>query len=256
MYNERNFKKHGSFWYIHGEAQNQTSPFFDTLDNAFSCEGELISSSAINRVIKFYINGTGYYVKTYTAGGKRFRRYIGRSKVRSEWENLLFFKKLGIPVPELVACGQDIHLGLFNRGAIITNEVKNSSDLATLARNESDFIKNKAWMEYVGLLYSDYAKRIHQNKFIHADLKWRNILVTKDSKPEVYFIDCPTGRKLFGPFFNHWRIKDLACLDQIARDHLKGTTRLKLYKNYTGRNNLSEKDKKIIRKILSWQQKH
>jgi hypothetical protein len=198
------------------------------------------------------INEQCYYVKTYTAGGKNLRRYIGRSRIRADWENLLFFKDLEIPVPEIVACGQELSFGIFKRGALITKEVPGSTDLATLAANGSERLKNKEWMERVGFLYSEYTRRLHANRFIHVDLKWRNILVTKGDKPEVYFIDCPSGKKVISPFFTHGKIKDLACLDKIARYHLSPTTRLRFYQKYIGRNNLSREDKKLIKKIVTF----
>ncbi|MCP4673886.1 MAG: heptose kinase, partial [Desulfobacula sp.] len=210
-------KKYTSFWYVSNKYGKKTRPFFNDLDNVFACKGEVISSDPISHVKKIHIAGQCYYVKVYTAGGKRLRRYIGRSRIRADWENLIFFDSLDIPVPEIVACGQELCFGIFKRGALITKEVPGSTDLATLAAKNSKCLKNRAWMEEVGFLYSEYTRRLHDNRFIHVDLKWRNILVTKGEKPEVYFIDCPSGKKVIYPLFKHGKIKDLACLDKIAR---------------------------------------
>ncbi len=249
---KKTLKKYTSFWYVSKKYGDKTGLLFNDLDNVFSCRGEQISSDPISRVIKVFIDGQCYYVKTYTAGGKRIRRYIGRSRIRADWENLIFFDSLGIPVPEIVACGQEICFGIFKRGALITKEVPDSTDLAYLAQKGSKRLKNKAWMERVGFLYSEYARRLHANRFIHVDMKWRNILVTKGEKPEVYFIDCPSGKKVIFPLFTHGKIKDLACLDKIARYHLSPATRLRFYKNYTGRDDLSKEDKKLIKKIVTF----
>lgn len=240
------------FWYLCEKFKPLTTPFFNDIEAVFSCKGECISSDPISRVIKFEINGNLYYVKTYTHGGKNLRRYVGRSRVQAEWENLQFFKELGIPTPEIVAYGQDKQFGLFKRGAIITKAILNSTDLAILEREKSERLKDQNWIEKVGLTYYDYARRLHDNKFIHADLKWRNILVTQDDTPEIFFIDCPTGKKMFGPFFSHWRIKDLACLDKIARFCLEPSTRLKFFKAYLKTDKLSDKDKRFLKKITNF----
>ncbi len=243
-------EKYSSFWTISNKFRKDTEPFFRNLDQVFACRGEYISSDPVSRMIRVKYHGQGYFIKTYTKGGKRLRRFIGRNRARAEWENLRFFSRLGIPTPELVAWGQDIHFGLFQRGAVITKEIKDSTDLATLAREGDECIYDNAWMDHVGFLYSKYARLLHDNGFVHTDFKWRNILVTKGEKPEVYLIDCPSGRKMVNPFFIHWRIKDLACLDKIARYHLSPATRLKFYKHYTGRARLSPKDKRVIKKII------
>jgi len=71
-----------------------------------------------------------------------------------------------------------------------------------------------------------------------------------DKKPKVFFIDCPSGSKKIGPLLNYGIIKDLACLDKIARYHLSKTTRLKFYLTYKNKKNIDKKDKEIIKKIL------
>ena len=92
---------------------------------------------------------------------------------------------------------------------------------------------------------------MHQKKFIHNDLKWRNILVSPSDKDEVYIIDCPAGRLLAGPllapFFRRGVIKDLACLDKVGRQALSRTRRLRFYLRYAGLDKLDSEHKIRVR---------
>ncbi|MEN8687176.1 MAG: heptose kinase, partial [Desulfuromonadales bacterium] len=47
-------------------------------------------------------------------------------------------------------------------------------------------------------------------------------------------------------------IKDLACLDKVAKYQLSQTQRLFFFKEYTQRKHLSAADKTMIRKILPY----
>jgi hypothetical protein len=53
-----------------------------------------------------------------------------------------------------------------------------------------------------------------------------------------------------GPFLVRGRIKDLACLDKIARQQLSKMERLRFYLAYKGESRLSVKDKKEIYRVL------
>ncbi len=247
----RNFS---SFWHIPDNVPKETAFLFKDLEKTLLYKGEIITRDPISYVIKTDINSCGYYIKVYTKAGKRLKRFIGKSRFQGEWKNLLFFQKLGIPTPEIIAFGQQSSFKIFKKGAVVLKEVENSMDLATIAKNNPELLKQKKWIEQIGVLYAEYARRLHENKFVHIDLKWRNILVTMDKKPKVFFIDFPSGSKKFGPLLNYGIIKDLACLDKIARFHLSKTTRLKFYLAYKNKDkdkkNLNKKDKKLIIKIL------
>jgi tRNA A-37 threonylcarbamoyl transferase component Bud32 len=211
-----------------------------------------VGRSPISRLIKVRVNDRFYYVKTYISGGKRLRRFIGRSRARAEWENLMFFGKLGIPTAKLVAYGQEMRWGIFMRGSLVTEELKETRDLAALAREQSPYLNDRNWVRQVGRQLADYTKRLHNKGFVHTDLKWRNLLVSHGDEPRLFFIDCPQGRKRVGYFFGRGVIKDLACLDRVAKNQLTRTERLWFFKAYCGHSKLSKADKKLIRKVLSF----
>ena len=241
------------FWHISEKYRNTLlAEVFSGLAEVFSLQGEKVTRSPYGRVIKVKIDNSYFFVKLYSRGGKRLRRFFGRSRVRAEWENLSLFHQLGIPTANIVAYGQETRCGMFKRGALITAELKNTTDMAALAINRSPLLKKRDWVRQVSLQVSDFTKKMHNNGFVHYDLKWRNILVTFGQNPQVFFIDCPTGRKWFGPVLRRGIIKDLACLDKDAKQQLSRTARLWFYKSYSGHEKLTKADKLLIKKVLAF----
>lgn len=243
----------GYFWHISEKySDTRLAEVFSDLARTFSIQGEQVSWNPVGHVIKVKIDGRFYFVKKYSRGGKRLRCLAWKSRVRTEWENLSFFSRIGIPTASIVAYGQESKWGLFKRGALITEELKDTKDMAELAMKQSPLLKDRDWVRQVILQIADYTKRMHDRGFIHYDLKWRNILVTCGKEPEVFFIDCPVGRKWFGPVLRRGIIKDLACLDKDARYKMSKTARLWFYNRYTGRSKLSKADKLLIKRVLTF----
>jgi len=225
---------------------------FSSLDAVFGLEGETIAESPISRVVRTRVEGRRYYIKRYSRAGKHLRRFFGRSRVRAEWENLQLFGRLGIPIPHLVAYGQEYRCGVFLRGALVTEELEHTVDMAALAREGSPLLSDGRWVDRVLARTADYVRRLHDVHFIHTDLKWRNILVTPDADPRVYFIDCPGGRIRNIDRSVRWYIKDIACLDKVAKYQLSRSVRLRFYMRYTGRRRLNQKDRDFLRGVLTY----
>src|SRR5690606_1112753 len=97
-----------------------------------------------------------------------------------------------------------------------------------LARSGAACLRDRAWVATVSDQVADGLRVMHARGFCHGDMKWRNILVT-GTPPRVFFIDCPAGRFWFGPFLHYRVIKDLACLDKVAKHTLSRTQRLRFY---------------------------
>ena len=70
--------------------------------------------------------------------------------------------------------------------------------------------------------------------------------------PGVHLIDCPVGQRWPAVLLRRRIIKDLACLDKVAKYQLSQTQRLFFFKEYTQRKRLSAADKRMIRKILPY----
>ncbi len=222
-----------------------------TLDSTFFMTGAEITRDIISTMSRTEIDGKGYYLKRYTGGGKNLRRYIGRSRIRGEWESMLFFHEHGIPAAKVVAYGQEIRWGIMTRGALVTEEAPNTLDLRQMVRDSIPWLKDRAWMAKVIEQLAPAVRTMHHHSFIHTDLKWRNILVSQEDNPGICFIDCPAGQKVLPFFLERGIVKDLACLDKMGKQHLSRTQRLKFYQLYCG-GKLKPADKVRIRNILGF----
>ncbi|AMO54716.1 hypothetical protein GZ77_24065 [Endozoicomonas montiporae] len=242
-----------SCWTVTGHYLNTAAEdAFADIDKVFNLTGERITDDRFSDVIKVNIEGTNYYVKRYTSGGKGLRRYLGRSRIRAEWENMLLFHQLGVPAAKVVAYGEQKSFTMLKRGVLITEEVRNTLDLAEVVYRDVDFLKSKQWMNSVIEQVASAAKKLHTNGFVHNDLKWRNILVTQEEHPRIALIDCPGGSKPLFPFLERSIVKDLACLDKKAKYHLSKSERMRFYKFYTSSKVITPKMKKQIRHVLSF----
>jgi tRNA A-37 threonylcarbamoyl transferase component Bud32 len=226
---------------------------FPGLDAVFALHGERIASDPLSEVIRVEIAGTRHYVKRYTRAGKSpLRRWFSRLRVRLEWQNLRAFAAWGVPTAKLVGYGLERRAGVFVRGALITEEIPDTTDLARIARDGDPRLRDARWVEAVSRQIADITRTLHAHRFTHNDLKWRNLLVTSGDAPSVYLIDCPNGMRWIEPFLGYRIVKDLACLDKVAKYQLSRTQRLRFYHRYTGRPRLDAADRKRIRHVLRY----
>ncbi|HMM55426.1 MAG TPA: lipopolysaccharide kinase InaA family protein [Candidatus Desulfobacillus sp.] len=222
---------------------------FANLDTVFVLDAETVSRDSISHTLRVKIDGRRYYVKRYAGLGKKpLRRWLGKPRVQFEWENLRRFADWDIPTPRLVAWGLERKDGRFARGALVTEEISGSSDLAHLARTGDARLRDLAWWRPVAAQVAAIARRLHAHRFCHGDLKWRNLLV--DAAGKVYLIDCPSGGFWRPPFLEYRIARDLASLDETARGMLTRTQRLRFYLDYAQKKKLDAADKRRIRRIL------
>jgi tRNA A-37 threonylcarbamoyl transferase component Bud32 len=221
---------------------------FGSLDAVFNLQGERITKDAISEVIRVELAGVRYYVKRYRRAGKGLRRYLARTRVKTECRNLKRFAKWGVATPQVVAAGLERDKGAFVRGALITRELAGTRDLASLVHEQDSRLQCGSWVRAVSQQVATITRQLHDNHFAHNDLKWRNLLV--DAQGQVFLIDCPSGGFWWGPALRYRIIKDLACLDKVAKQQLSRTQRLRFYLQYCGRQRLSASDKQRLRKII------
>jgi tRNA A-37 threonylcarbamoyl transferase component Bud32 len=224
---------------------------FADLDAVFALEGEIVAKDSTTRTVRVDIAGRRYYVKRYHGLGKKpLRRWFGTPRVQLEWENLQRFADWGIPTAQLVACGLESQGGRFVRGALITAEIPDTTDLGKLARTHDPRLQSQSWRDGVSAQVADIARRMHGRRFVHGDLKWRNLLV--DAAGKVFLIDCPSGGFWWPPFLQYRIVKDLACLDKVAKRQLSRTQRLRFYLDYAQKKKLDDADKRRIREIVGF----
>lgn len=223
---------------------------FGSLEAVFAIEGERLTKDPLSEVVRIEREGVRYYVKRYWGAGKGLRRYVGRPRVKAEWQNLRHFAKWGIPTAPIVAHGLERRHGAFLRGALITRELEGTLDLAALANTGDVRLRDAAWVDCVSRQLARATRLMHDHRFTHNDLKWRNLLVNDEA--ELFFIDCPTGSFWWGPLLRYRVVKDLACLDKVAKRVLSRTQRLRFYLQYCGRSRLSNGDKRHVRQVLKF----
>ena len=228
---------------------SSVSGFFPDMRTCADAEGEKINGNWMSRVTRVTHEGIAYYVKVYTSRGRWLKRYIGRSRVRAEWENQDLFHRLGIPAAQVVACGET-SAGAGYQGVVVTREVGGTADLDALYREGSSWFADAGWRRSVICQLAAATRKLHLNGFVHNDLKWRNILVDTSEDPGVYLIDCPLGRKTVGPMLTRGKVKDLACLDRHGKVQLSRSDRLRFYLSYKEHDRLDTADKKEIRRVL------
>lgn len=234
-------------------AHGETARAFADLERVFALEGTPITAAPMSEVIRIELDGHRYYVKRYTGAGKNpLRRWFARPRVQLEWENLQRFARWGIPTARIAAFGLERKAGRFVRGAMITQEIPATADLATLANKQDPRLANAAWVDAVSRQLAAITRTLHAQRFAHNDLKWRNILVTEGDAPQLFLIDCPAGMHWIEPFLSHRIIKDLATLDKVAQHQLSRSQRLRFYHRYTGRPRLNTADRKRVRKVLRY----
>ena len=223
---------------------------FGSIENVFALQGERLTRDPLSEVIRVQRDGINYYVKRYTGAGKGLRRYVGRPRIKAEWQNLKQFAKWGIPTAEVVACGLERNGLRFGRGAMITRELPKTEDLIVLADRNDPRLKDPVWVDHISRQLARHTRVMHDHHFTHNDLKWRNLLV--DDAGTLFFIDCPTGDFWWGFMLRYRITKDLACLDKVAKYHLSATQRLRFYLQYRQRTRLNASDKKRIRHIVTF----
>ncbi|MGH8434375.1 MAG: lipopolysaccharide kinase InaA family protein [Pseudomonas sp.] len=237
-----------SEWRLTEGAPAELTAVFADLEAVFALQGESISSDPLSDVIRIECQGLRYYVKRYHCAGKGLRRFIGRPRVKAEWQNLKYFAKWGIPTAPIVGYGLERKAGTFIRGALITRELVGTEDMAQLALRDATCLQDRAWVASVSRQLARATRVLHEQGFTHNDLKWRNLLV--NGLGELFLIDCPTGGFWWGPLLRYRVIKDLACLDKVAKYQLSRAQRLRFYLQYRGRERLNSEDKKHIRRIV------
>lgn len=217
-----------------------------------SLPGKIISQDSLSWVKYCQINGNYYYVKYYHRGGKGLRQWLGRSRLRGEWENLHYFATLAIPTPKIIAYQEFKKWGLFQEGFLVTAALTDTCNLAEFFK--TGHYKNYPYPTLKKILQQIalYTKKLHDRNFVHQDLKWRNILISITNPTSIYFIDCPLGKKTWR--FQRGQLKDLAHLDKFAATYLPAKLRLYFYSCYRQRFYLKLQDKNIIHFIRNYWQ--
>jgi len=171
---------------------------------------------------KYWVTKPSQIVSAATRGA-----VFGKSKVRREYENLVWLRAHGLDAPAPVAYGEERRARCLVRSCLLSEAVEGK------AFNP----QHDDW-----LLLADYIRRLHAQHFFHCDLFWRNILVAGNS---FYLIDAHKGGYRRGSV-----AQDLAALDAPAPWFFRRTERLRFFLRYRNHPRLTVADKKLLHRLL------
>ena len=229
---------------------------FPSMRAVFKLEGKIISKSSQSEIFSQEIEGKTYFVKRYFRSNG-LASWLGRSRFRLETKNQQWFNQIGIPAARVVAYGEYAFLLKTLKGVLITEGVSDTRELSEVAKNAAAKFAEQHWREAIILQLAAIMSTLHQARFCHNDLHWRNILVQQShpsEAPKIFLIDCPSGKKLTWPLLNYRKLKDLANLDKLAPNYLSRTQRLRFFLLYRNSSKLTHADKQIVREVLQHKQ--
>ena len=173
---------------------------------------------------------------------------LARARVKAQSEHINYFASYDIPAVHMVASDLERRFGLFRRDLLITLALPLTTDLAVLAKASDPRLKDTRWVDKVSRQLARATRTMHEHNFVHNDLKWRNLLVNQQG--ELFFIDCPGGTFWSGSPLRYRIVKDLGCLDKVAKYQLSRTRRLRFYLQDREHERLTPEDKDQVRRIL------
>lgn len=239
-----------TFWLDKELSDSANTSCFKSIDDVFALSGREVSSGKCSRMLLVEHEGRNYYVKLSERGGVRLRRWLGKSRIETEFLNLRRFNSWGLSCPRVLVFALQKRFGFFRRAALITEPIDMALDLVQWAEQRPTQFDDAQWLHKVSTQLADACRQMHKRNFAHGDLKWRNILVQENESAQVYFIDCPDGRFWRWPFMGYRIVKDLACLDKVGKKVLSKTQRLRFFMQYRQEKKLNPKSKKQLRKVL------
>lgn len=179
--------------------------------------------------------------------------FLGRSKVRREFENLRWLRAHGLDAPEPIAYGEERRGRWLLRSFLLSAAVPEALPLDAFVRDYLPGLSPpaaRAARRELLLRLADYVRRLHAARFVHHDLFWRNILLSGARLDHFYLIDAHKGRRWWSWADTPSRAKDLATLDAPAPWFFRRGERLRFLLRYREHPRLTATDKQLIRRVL------
>jgi len=179
--------------------------------------------------------------------------FLVRSKVRREFDNLTRLRAWGFDAPAPVAWGEERIAGWLARSFLISEEVPEPLPLHRFIR---DVLPTRAPEEQralrAGLIrrVAELTRRLHERRFVHHDLFWRNIILSGSDFTRLFLIDAHKGRVWRAGSEDRSRAADLAALDAPAPQFFRRAERLRFFLLYLGRARLTVEDRTLLRATL------
>lgn len=202
---------------------------------------------------------TGLYLKQYTYSTRRWRFLLRRDKPAVEQRNYDYLRRrVGDVAPEVVVTGRRRRWMMLHDAFIVTVELEGAVQLDEYARAHwggtpchDERTRQDALIRHT----AELVRRMHDARFYHVDLQWRNVLVRFGESPRnavAFLIDAPRGgRRRLWLRRRHGRLRDLSSLDKLARVYLTRTQRLRWFTLYTGQRRVSRSGRRLISAVLA-----
>ncbi len=206
--------------------------------------------------------GIAAHYKQYTFLQPSWRYWLRPSKALREYRNYGVFERLGIACAERIACGEERDwLGRLRHAFLLTRTLHGVRSLTDSLRDACSGRDPSAGRVFRALVLGQVANmlsRLHQARFYHGDIHWRNVLVqaTGSNPPKVWWIDCPRGQFDWTPLGARRRVKDLAQLLAGSAQLCSNTERLRFLKQYLGVRKLRPRDKRLARSVFRFYRAH
>lgn len=179
--------------------------------------------------------------------------WLGRSKVRREFANLQRLRQWGLDAPVAVAWGEERRAGFVIRSFLISEAVAAAFSLDRFIRDWLPGLPLGEQRRVRAVLIqrlADSTRRMHQQRFVHHDYFWRNIILSGTHLRSFSLIDAHKGT-VWPPWGERRsRVKDLATLDAPAPRFFRRTDRLRFLLAYLGERRLTPESKNFARAIL------
>jgi tRNA A-37 threonylcarbamoyl transferase component Bud32 len=219
----------------------------DTVQRVIDCTGDRLYawSRTTDTIQVFLDDGLSVFIKRYHYPRLKNRlkgmlrgTFFGASRVRSEFRALETMRSLGIQAVRPVAYGERRKLHFVRCCFLITEAVPGSTSLATYAQQHAGenhsptaFLRRRE----IVMVLARQVRRMHERRFVHGDLFWRNVLIRilGQQSCEFYFLDVRLGHRIWpGRRDRRAVIDDLAELAAIAPIFCSRIDRIRFIKTY------------------------
>jgi len=224
------------------------------LDWSVVAGGRLVSRSDVTRCFRIELDdGEVIYFKRYVYPLKKIMEFWmrpGKASVEAWAYGQL--QQLGIPTLDVIAFGERRLMGMLVATFIVTKEMPDTQDMSDFAID----VWSRLPMEERKAVYRDISgklvqqvRRAHDGGFFHHDLKWRNILLKKDTAGYTpVWIDSPRASRM--RFREHRGvIVDLSGLARIAVSLLSKYDRMRFVCQYLGRDRRPGDASRLYRQV-------
>lgn len=169
-----------------------------------------------------------------------------------EWVSASQLTFAGVPVPKIIAYGEQWSRLFEKRSFIITEKI---ADAEALERKLPEYFDGqptnanlKQRRQFIAQL-ADFIKKFHETNYRHRDLYFSHIF--QDNNGGFFLIDLA---RAFKPMVlrRRYQIKDIAQVYYSApKQYFSNTDRLRFYLGYAGKKKLTGSDKVFIRRVIN-----